>query len=170
MHQDEDMQTGRLVSDIRPIRMPDWLWVAVRAKAVAHDLSASLVVRELLMTWLATKGAGMEPEQLALIAANVPQSKPGPYERMAAKRIRELGKAGFLTPETAGYADGLRLAGRNLDKAEEMGASVPARINAADAWERALNRIVPPPVDAQRETQDDPWKALAEDLRQAANP
>ena len=156
------MRSEERVNNIRVIRMPDWQWDAVKAKAARLDTPVSVIVRDLLLGWVAYEGNTM-PEQMALIAT---VGKPGPWERLAGKRIRELGKAGYLTPETAGYADGLRLAGQNLDYAMANG-SVPARVNAADAWERALSRIVPAPVDSQRETTDDPWKALADDLRAA---
>lgn len=152
-----------IASDLRAIRMPEWLWQGAKVKADANGVPVSSVVRTLLAAWLARpEGDTMSSEQLALITASVP-NRPGPWERVAAKRIRELGKAGYLTVETAGYADGLRLAGRNLDHAEN-GGNTSARISAAAAWTRALARIVPAPVDAVTET-DDPWQALASELK-----
>ena len=98
-------------------------------------------------------------EQLPLVARA--PARAGIWEKLAGKRIRELARAGYLTPDHAGYADALRMAGRNLDAAESVG-NTRDRLAAADAWQAALARIIPAPADsAASAAEADPWAELA---------
>lgn len=156
---------------IRGFRMPEWLYSSAQARATSERLTLSEVVRRLLEAWLAApEGVGTMSEdgQLSMIAA-APKVARGAWEKLAARRIRELTKAGYFTQATAGYADALRMAGRNLDYAEAVG-STRDRIAAATAWHDTIARIVPQPSESATASTEggDPWAELGNALRSAA--
>ena len=155
---------------IRAFRMPDWLYRAAQARAEAESVTLSAAVRRLLEAWLGTEGDSTMSDsgQLALVGT-APRAGRGYWEKLAGRRIRELTKAGYFTPATAGYADALRMAGRNLDHAEAVG-STRDRIAAANAWHDTIARIVPQPSESATASADssDPWAELGNALRSAA--
>ena len=109
-------------------------------------------------------------EQLPMIGLRpAGRAKAGHWERLAGRRIKELTAAGYFTTATAGYADALRMAGRNLDHAEAQG-STRDRILAANAWHDTIARIVPQPSENSAAGADsaDPWQELGNALRGAA--
>ena len=167
-----DKETGNW-EPIRSFRIPDFLYEAAKARAESEQMPLSFVVRRLLEAWLANRKASImadtaESGQLVMIA-NAPAPAKGAWEKLAAKRIRELTRSGYFTAASAGYADALRMAGRNLDHAERVG-STRDRIAATQAWEATLARIVPQPSESASASSDsgDPWQELGSVLRTAA--
>jgi hypothetical protein len=86
-----------------------------------------------------------------------PQHRKGRWERIAEHRVRLMRRKGLLDELTAGYADQLRAAGLALDLAEDGGRGSGGTVAyAVQAWQQAMNNLVPPPGRAGAGEQDDP--------------
>lgn len=93
----------------------------------------------------------------------------GPWERRAEFLLRRLRATGVVNADTAGYADALRMAGRDRDLVEcDPDARTWDRAETRRGWDAALARLVDPPTAAGRGEDADPFAALDRELDDVA--